>query len=290
MGWCVYFYNRHKKIFDLKLIFLSGFCLKNVLLTIILRRFFLNRAHGMGTIHYFETLDSTNSYAVRHFDELSDGDLVVAKAQTAGRGRLNRKWISKEGNLFASFVIKEPFEEPFYATMVSSLSVVAAVKELYPQVNPVIKWPNDVIIGEKKLCGILCEGVIREGKLNGIICGIGVNLNLTEEELAAIDQPAISLSVAAAEKINLKKFTDQLAIYLNWYYITGNSHASELYRVWKDRNAIIGKIVNLLPPSGEVFSAKILDIGEDGRLIAERENGEILYFSCGDVKMKPSNK
>ena len=244
----------------------------------------------MGTIHYFETLDSTNSYAVRHFDELSDGDLVVAKAQTAGRGRLNRKWISKEGNLFASFVIKEPFEEPFYATMVSSLSVVAAVKELYPQVNPVIKWPNDVIIGEKKLCGILCEGVIREGKLNGIICGIGVNLNLTEEELAAIDQPAISLSVAAAEKINLKKFTDQLAIYLNWYYITGNNHASELYRVWKDRNAIIGKIVNLLPPSGEVFSAKILDIGEDGRLIAERENGEILYFSCGDVKMKPSNK
>lgn len=258
-------------------------------LPVILPRFFLNRAHGMGTTHFFETLDSTNTYAVRHFDELSDGDLIVAKEQTAGRGRLNRKWISKEGNLFASYVIKEPFDEPFYATMVSSLSVVAAVKKLYPQLEPVIKWPNDVIIGDKKLCGILCEGVIREGKLKGIICGIGVNLNLTEEELSAIDQPAISLSVATGEKINLKNFTEQLAIYLNWYYITGNNHASELYRIWKDRNAITGKIVNLLPPSGEVFSAKILDISEDGRLIAEREDGEILYFSCGDVKLKPSN-
>ena len=243
----------------------------------------------MGTTHFFETLDSTNTYAVRHFDELSDGDLIVAKEQTAGRGRLNRKWISKEGNLFASYVIKEPFDEPFYATMVSSLSVVAAVKKLYPQLDPVIKWPNDVIIGDKKLCGILCEGVIREGKLKGIICGIGVNLNLTEEELSAIDQPAISLSLAAGEKINLKNFTDQLAIYLNWYYITGNNHAPDLYSTWKSTNAVIGDLVQLYPPAGDPFFAKVLDISRDGKLIAERENGEILYFSCGDVKLKPSD-
>ena len=163
----------------------------------------------MGKIHFFETLDSTNTYAVRHFDELSDGDLVVAKKQTAGRGRLNRKWISTEGNLFASFVIKEPFSEPFYATMVSSLSVVAAIHKLYPGITPEIKWPNDVILNGKKICGVLCEGVIREGKLKGIICGIGVNLNFTQEELDSIDQPAISLSVAVGEKIILKNFSEQ---------------------------------------------------------------------------------
>ena len=239
-------------------------------------------------IHYFETLDSTNTYAVRHFDELSDGDLIVAETQTAGRGRLNRKWISEAGNLFASFVIKEPFEEPFYATMVSSLSVVAAIKKLYPEVEPVIKWPNDVVIDGKKICGVLCEGVIREGKLKGIICGIGVNLNLTEAELSAIDQPAVSLAVATGEKINLKNFTDQLAIYLNWYYITGNSHMSELYRVWKDRNAVIREQVMLCPPSGEPFSARVLDISEDGRLIVETEDGRECHFSCGDVKLKPN--
>ena len=243
----------------------------------------------MGTTHFFETLDSTNTYAVQHYDDLSDGDLVVAKEQTAGRGRLNRKWISTEGNLFASFVIKEPFEEPFYATMVSSLSVVAAIKKLYPEVNPVIKWPNDVIIDGRKICGILCEGVIRDGALKGIICGIGVNLNLTQEALDTIDQPAISLSVVTGEKINLKKFTDELAIYLNWYYITGNNHALELYRVWKERNAVIGTVVTLCPPSGEPFSAKVLDISRDGRLIVEKENGEQIHFSCGDVKLKPSS-
>ena len=243
----------------------------------------------MGKIYYFETLDSTNTYAVAHIDELSDCDLIVAKSQTSGRGRLNRKWISSEGNLFASFVIKEPFKEPFYATMVSSLSVVAAIRKLYPEVEPVIKWPNDVVIDGKKICGVLCEGVIREGKLKGIICGIGVNLNLTAEELESIDQPAISLAVATGEKINLKKFTDELAIYLNWYYITGNNRVSELYRVWKDRNGVIGKRVTLCPPSGEPFFAKVLDISEDGQLIVEKEDGNEIRFSCGDVKLKPSN-
>lgn len=243
----------------------------------------------MGKIHYFETLDSTNSYAVRQFDELSDGDLIVARSQTAGRGRLNRKWMSSEGNLFASYVIKEPFKEPFYATMVSSLSVVAAIKKLYPALDPVIKWPNDVMINGKKICGVLCEGVIREGELRGIICGIGVNLNLTEEELSRIDQPALSLSVVTGEKIILKKFTDELAIYLNWYYITGNNHMSELYRVWKDRNGVIGERVKLFPPSGGSFFAKVLDISEEGKLIVEKEDGAVLHFSCGDVKLKPNN-
>ena len=140
----------------------------------------------MGKIYYFESLDSTNIYAVNHFDELSDGDLIVAGEQTAGKGRLNRKWVSRPGNLFASFVIKEPFGEPFYATMISSLSVIAAVKKFFPALEPVIKWPNDVMIGNRKLCGVLCEGIVRNGGLSGIICGIGVNLDLTEDELEKI--------------------------------------------------------------------------------------------------------
>ena len=240
----------------------------------------------MGNIHYFDTLDSTNTYAVSHFEELSDGDLVVAAVQTAGRGRLNRHWISREGNLFASFVIKEPFKEPFYATMVSSLSVIAAIKKCYPDLDPLVKWPNDVLLNGKKICGVLCEGVIRNGKLQGIICGIGVNLNLTEEELREIDQPATSLSVSAGEKINLKKFTEQLEIYLNWYYITGNNQMSELYSIWKRKNAVIGQTVFLYPPDGGVMTAKVLDIGVDGRLFAELENGETIFFSCGDVKLR----
>ena len=241
----------------------------------------------MGAVHYFETLDSTNTYAVSHFDELADGDLVVAGRQTAGRGRLSRKWVSTEGNLFASFVIKEPFGEPFYATMISSLSVIAAVKKLYPEVQPVIKWPNDVLIGKQKLSGVLCEGVIRNGKLSGIVCGIGVNLNLSREELDKIDQPATSLSTVVNEKINLEKFTKELEIYLNWYYITGSCSAVELYRVWKERNMVIGKDVTLQPASGEHFTARIVDIGSDGRLIALREDGKEEIFSCGDVKLKP---
>ena len=232
-----------------------------------------------------ESVDSTNTYAADHFDTLNDGTLVVAETQTSGHGRLGRKWHSPRGNIYASFVMKDLFGEPFHATMVSSLAVLSVLNDLVPGHGAYIKWPNDIFIEDRKLSGVLCEGVLRKGKLAGIICGIGVNVHLPEEELAGISQPAISLLTLTKCKINLKIFAEKLAVYLNWHYIIGINDRERLFSLWREENRLIGERVQLLPPSGEAFEAVIRDISADGKLQIEEANGERREFACGDVKI-----
>lgn len=235
-------------------------------------------------IIHLKEVDSTNTYAADHFDSLEDGTLVLAETQTAGHGRLGRRWASPSGGIYASFVMKNLFGEPFHATLVSSLAVLAAVNEIIPGSGAFIKWPNDVYVGHRKLCGILCEGVIRNGGLNGIICGIGVNANMSAEELEKIDQPAISLEQMATKKISLDFFVEKLIVFLNWYYTIGIDSLERLFGMWKKENRIIGQTVMMVPPRREQFRAVVKDIAEDGRLVAEHD-GTVESFACGDVKI-----
>ena len=241
-------------------------------------------------IQYLKSVDSTNTYAADHFDSLNDGALVVAETQSSGHGRLGRKWHSPRGNIYASFVMKDLFGEPFHATMVSSLAVLSVLNDLVPEHGAYIKWPNDIFIGERKLSGVLCEGVIRGGSLAGIICGIGVNVNLPEEELSKIGQPATSLLTLTKCKINLKIFAEKLAVYLNWYYIIGINDRERLFSLWRAENRLIGMRVMLLPPNGTAYEARIRDISEDGKLQIEEDNGNQKEFACGDVKILPEQR
>ena len=238
-------------------------------------------------IHYLESVDSTNTYAADHFDSLNDGALVVAETQSSGHGRLGRKWHSPRGNIYASFVMKDLFGEPFHATMVSSLAVLAVLNDLVPGHGAYVKWPNDIFIGDRKLSGVLCEGVIRKGALTGIICGIGVNVNLPEEELNRVGQPATSLFAQTKCKINLKNFAEKLAVYLNWYYIIGINDRERLFGLWKRENRIIGRRVMLQPPDGDIYEALVKDISDDGKLRIEEADGSLREFACGDVKLLP---
>ncbi len=238
-------------------------------------------------IRYLESVDSTNTYAADHFDSLADGTLIVAETQSSGHGRLGRKWHSPRGNIYASFVMKDLFGEPFHATMVSSLAVLSVLNDLVPGHGAYIKWPNDIFIGNRKLSGVLCEGVLRKGALAGIICGIGVNVNLPEEELERIGQPATSLLIQTKCKINLKIFAEKLAVYLNWYYIIGINDRERLFGLWKRENRIIGRRVTLQPPHGPACEALVRDISDDGKLRIEKEDGSQQEFACGDVKLLP---
>lgn len=235
-------------------------------------------------IIHLKEVDSTNTYAANHFDSLEDGTLVLAETQTAGHGRLGRRWASPPGGIYASFVMKDLFGEPFHATMVSSLAVLAAVNELIPGSGAFIKWPNDIFVGDRKLCGILCEGVIRNGSLAGIICGIGVNANLADDEIGKIGQPAVSLEQMAGKKVNMDFLIEKLAIYLNWYYVIGSDSLERLFDMWKRENRIIGRTVMMVPPEREPFNALVKDISNDGRLVAEHDGTEE-SFACGDVKI-----
>lgn len=162
----------------------------------------------------FQSIDSTNSWAKIH-PELwsSDGiTLVTASEQSAGRGRFKRSWISPpDVNIYATFCfwISLLWNDVGHIPQLMALAASLTLEE--KGYSPKIKWPNDLLINGKKTGGILCE-TITEGDAKGVICGIGLNVNMTQKEMQKIDRPATSLFVEKGHVENkegiLKSMTD----------------------------------------------------------------------------------
>ena len=159
----------------------------------------------MNIIHLEET-GSTNDYAKKHISDLDNLTVIYADRQTNGRGRLERKWIDTgEENVYMSIVLK-PFEEPnpIYPNFTQYLSVILAMylEEEY-SLKTQIQWPNDVLINGKKIAGILAEATSQGGCFQGLVLGLGVNLNTTPETLVTIDKPATSFYNETGRRINI---------------------------------------------------------------------------------------
>ena len=163
----------------------------------------------------FEVLPSTNTYAYQNFEKLADGQIILAKTQTAGRGRKERIWLSKPGGLYFSLVVKpQNFKIDFLGslTQAMALSVCKTLQEL--GAPAVLKWPNDILCDNKKICGILSRAVFKEGKLAGVIIGVGVNI--AQEQINS-PKPAVSLKMLG---INAKEseVLEKLISKFNFYY------------------------------------------------------------------------
>lgn len=162
---------------------------------------------------YLEKVESTNLFAKSNLHDLEDRTVVHALEQTSGRGRLQRKWVDLGGeNLFMTFVLKpsDTFNE-IYSNITQYLSVVLCdLLEEYG-VSAEIKWPNDVQINGKKIAGILSETVMQGNKFQGLVLGIGVNLNAEKTALAAVpDKVITSLNLEINSHVNLDEFRCRL--------------------------------------------------------------------------------
>lgn len=160
-----------------------------------------------------EETKSTNSYAKLRIKDLKDRTSIVARRQTSGRGRFSRSWVDLGGdNLFLTIILKpsDTFND-VYPNLTQYMSVVLC--EIFEQygISPEIKWPNDVQINGRKIAGILSETVMSGSCLEGIVLGVGVNLNSTKENLSKIqDKAATSLNLECCRDINLEMFLNQL--------------------------------------------------------------------------------
>ena len=132
------------------------------------------------TVHFARETDSTNLWIKRLAKEgASEGTLALAEFQSAGRGRLGRSWEVPEGTSVMMSILLRPKFEPQYAptlTLVMGMAVAKAVKNLGFDVS--IKWPNDVVVSHKKICGILTEMGVRDGKIDYAVIGVGINVNI----------------------------------------------------------------------------------------------------------------
>lgn len=163
--------------------------------------------------HHFESLSSTNDWAKQELSSFPQDQLILITAdkQTKGRGQYGRRWISVEGNLYATFCFFAREADTLSFTYLLALRVVALLDRY--GVEATLKWPNDVFVKGKKIAGILCETVPLSAnyKKYAIVIGLGLNVNIGLEELVLIDQPATSLFVETMGKWNISHIVDELA-------------------------------------------------------------------------------
>lgn len=230
---------------------------------------------------HFAEIDSTNTYAKEHHAELADGTLVYADVQTAGRGRLDRAWLSRKGNFFGTLLMKK-LANPFLGTMVLSLGALDALKNLAPDLPVWLKWPNDLYLEDAKLAGILSETVQQSDKSRIIAAGIGLNLVLSDEDLAVIGKPAAAVD---NDKINPEKFALELAICVKKYYIMGITCSEKLFEFWRKRNDLVGMELVLELGGGKSVCGTAAGIAADGGLILKSADGSEKTYYCGDVSV-----
>ncbi len=236
---------------------------------------------------YLKSVDSTNKYAKENINDINGMTVVYTFNQTAGRGRLERKWkFAGEDNIYATIVLKPSSEmKEVYSNLTQLLCIVLAevIEEYNPIYPPKIKWPNDVRVNGKKISGILAEAVSGNNNLEGLILGFGVNLNVSKEILEQIDQPATSLNIETGECIDkekfLKKVIDKFCLLYNSFIEDGFILIRDDY---KKRAEFLNKEVSVRV-FDKIYEGRAIDVTENGALkIIDKNNQEqILYI--GDI-------
>lgn len=225
------------------------------------------------TTVYLDSVDSTNSYLKRIIkdNELISGMSVMTKVQTAGRGRLGRSWLSVEGDtLCMSIAVKNEYREGF--TLLAALAVYEALKPFCKGKALQVKWPNDIICENKKLCGILCERVSEY-----TVIGIGINVN-SKSFPAEIENKATSLYLLSGERFDVKDVfkavNKAFEDVIKKYNFTFTKEAKTEY---EKLCANIGRQVSSLKHTGEAVG-----VGEDGSLLLKTEDS-LVFISSGEV-------
>jgi len=220
-----------------------------------------------------------------------EGTVVVAETQTAGRGRLGRGWASPKGGLWFSVVLRPELKpaEAVKLVFVAGLAVVEVLRELYG-VRVETKWPNDVLVKGRKVCGILSEMNTTDGKVNFVVLGIGVNANFLEnafpEELKA---NATSLESELGRKVKLDAlFRTLLERLENLYELFIREGFNLILEEWKKYAGFLGCQVEVTSLT-EKMSGLALDVDQEGALVLRLEGGTITrffvgYFSASEVK------
>lgn len=231
-----------------------------------------------------DSVDSTN----RHARDLAGegaphGTVVTARRQDKGRGRWRREWVSPEGNLYVSTVLRPPgsLEDAGRLTFVVALAVADALKAVAPQVATALKWPNDLLAGNRKLCGILLESEPAPDLTAAwVVAGVGVNLVSHPE---GTDFPATDLAEAGAPGITPD---DALAAYVaaldRWYRCWREDGFAAIRRAWLARAAGLGEPVRVRLER-ETLPGLFAGLDEDGSLLLDRPCGERRRITAGDV-------
>lgn len=228
----------------------------------------------------YDETDSTNERAKASGE--ADGSVFIAEVQNHGKGSRGRGWVSPRGTgIWHSILLKPDISptEVSQITLVAGLSVCRAIG-----MGSKIKWPNDIVIGTKKVCGILTEMSAEVDMVNYVVCGIGINVN-TESFDREIEHRATSMYIESGEKQTRNEIIARELNYFEYYYkkfLTGGLGA--ILDEYKENCVTIGRDVTVIYKK-ETVTGKAVDIDENGALVVETENG-IIRVTSGEVSVR----
>jgi len=232
-------------------------------------------------------VDSTNDYALRRLASLPDRHIVAAEIQTGGKGRLDRSWVSTfPGNIYVSFVLKPEGRGPCPLASISQYLALVVCEILEGRkVRPSLKWPNDVLVGDRKIAGILAQSNFFGDRLEGLVLGVGINLNLEDQDLRSIGRPAASLNLLTGAPVDRDRFLEELAArFFGGYDDFLAEGFPSIIEAYQARCLFLGKPIRVVLPDREVMGTA-LGFSEDGRLILENGLGRKEIISAGDVRL-----
>ena len=230
------------------------------------------------SIHFYEEVESTMITAKElarkgcaHFS------VVIANRQKSGRGRLKRKWVSEDGGLYFTLILRPEIAPSMMSqfSFAASLSLARALRETY-QVDARVKWPNDLLINEKKISGMLCEMEMESDQVSFLNIGIGLNVNNNPTE---VETNATSLKLLLGKTVSrrelLEKFLDHLAEELD------KPNLDHVIPAWKEHAITLKRKVKIVTTS-ETWEGTAVDVDENGALLLKLSDDSIKTVYYGD--------
>lgn len=251
----------------------------------------LNTAIVAKEVYYFKTVDSTNRIAKQYaLSGVSEGTVVIAEEQTSGRGRMNRAWVSPAcSNILCSLIFYPPVNTSsiFRLTMLASIAVVKAIDKACG-IKAQIKWPNDVYINGKKVCGILTEFSADSDTVDYAVVGIGLNVNFDIAPYRQLSGIATSLKEEKGRNVSRLKVLKQLLKEIDIRYQgIANGAEYDLSQEWERHSMVLNRHVKII--SGEETNYGFAKgITRDGHLIIIDSQGKQKEILCGDLSLRLS--
>lgn len=240
-------------------------------------------------LEYHEELDSTNNRAKRLGEEgAPDGTLVTADYQTAGKGRRGRGWVSERGTGIWMSLLLRPDVPPSSASMLTLVAALAVVKGIKAAtgLDSQIKWPNDIVLNGKKICGILTEMSAELEHIHYVVIGIGINANIREfpEE---IRDKATSLYLESGQMVVRSQVIAAVMKAMNQYYgiFLESGDLTPLREEYEKHLVNLGREVLVLAPAGE-YQGTSLGIDKTGELLVQLKDGTVNHVVSGEVSVR----
>ena len=233
---------------------------------------------------YYPSLTSTMEVAKREAQQgAAEGTIIIADEQTAGKGRMKRLWLSPRGSIALSVILYPDVAYLPSLVMLASLAVVHSI-EAVTGLKAQVKWPNEVLINSKKLCGILVESELRRDIVNYAIVGIGVNVNLRLADFPEILSIATSLSDELGREVSPLELIRRLLVEIERLYLALPAGES-IYEEWRDRLVTLGRRVSVNWGTTS-YEGIAESVASDGSLLLRHSDGSLTKIVAGDVTLR----